>query len=47
MVAESAMLLALDRSRLPGKGGVVTPAIAFGDRIVERLTACGMTFKIV
>ncbi|KAJ4002349.1 Saccharopine dehydrogenase-domain-containing protein [Lentinula boryana] len=40
MMAESALALLLDREELPPlakKGGVLTPAIAFGDVIVKRL----------
>ncbi len=43
MIAECAVALAVDS--LDTKGGVLTPAAAFGDRIIERLTAnAGMTF---
>jgi len=44
-VCESALALAIDLERLPGgpeRGGVLTPATAFGDVLVERLRAAGM-----
>ena len=37
MLAESALSLALDDSRLPDRSGVLTPATAMGDVLVERL----------
>jgi short subunit dehydrogenase-like uncharacterized protein len=43
---ESALALALDTERLPGgpmRGGILTPATALGDVLVERLRAAGMT----
>ena len=46
MVAESALLLALDRSRLPVMAGVLTPAVAFGHVLIERLRERGMVFKV-
>jgi len=45
MVAEAAMCLA--REKIPGKGGVLTPATAFGNVIVDRLNNVGVTFEIV
>ena len=43
MIAECAVSLALDE--LPVNGGLLTPAAAFGDRIIERLSAnAGMAF---
>ena len=47
MVSEAALLLAQDRARLPVQGGIVTPAFAFGQAIVDRLTAAGMTLKVL
>ena len=47
MVAESALCLALDREQLPERYGVVTPAVAMGDRLLERLRAAGMRFEIL
>ena len=49
MVCESALALALDGARLPGgttRGGVLTPATAFGDVLVERLRRAGMMIEI-
>ena len=45
MMGESALCLALDRERLPARGGVLTPATAMGMALVERLRAAGMTFE--
>jgi len=45
MLAESALCLALDR--LPRKAGVVTPAQAMGDALIERLQAAGIHFKVL
>jgi short subunit dehydrogenase-like uncharacterized protein len=41
-VCESALCLALERDRLPARAGLLTPAIAFGDVLAERLRAAGM-----
>jgi short subunit dehydrogenase-like uncharacterized protein len=45
MMGESALCLALDRERLPQRGGVLTPATGIGMPLVERLRAAGMTFE--
>jgi len=42
MSVESALCLALERGRCAPAGGVLTPAVALGDVLVERLTAAGM-----
>jgi short subunit dehydrogenase-like uncharacterized protein len=43
MLGESALALALDRAKLPDSpGGVLTPATAIGDALVERLRAAGL-----
>lgn len=42
MSIESALCLALQRSDLPCQGGVVTPAVAFGQVLIDRLNAAGM-----
>ncbi len=47
MVAESALCLALDRDRLPEHFGVVTTAVAMGDRLLERLRHAGLRFEIL
>ena len=49
-VCESALALAVDALRLPGapeRGGVLTPATAFGDVLVERLRAAGIGIRII
>lgn len=45
-VCEAALALALDEARLPRRGGVLTPASAFGDVLIERLRAAGMTLSV-
>ena len=45
MLAESALCLSLDR--LPRKGGVITPAQAMGDALIDRLQAAGIQFRVV
>ncbi len=44
MLGESALALALDE--LPGGGGVLTPAVAMGDVLVERLRAAGHRYEV-
>ncbi|MFG3145916.1 trans-acting enoyl reductase family protein [Streptomyces sp. M41(2017)] len=44
MLAEAAMALALDD--LPKTSGQVTPAVAMGDALIERLRAAGITFRV-
>lgn len=46
MFGESALCLALDADRLPQRYGVLTPAAAMGDALVERLRAAGLTFDV-
>jgi short subunit dehydrogenase-like uncharacterized protein len=43
LLGESALCLALDRDRLPEGGGVLTPATAMGDVLIERLRVSGVT----
>ncbi len=43
MLGESALCLALDRDRLPGRAGVLTPATAMGTTLAERLRTAGHT----
>ena len=45
MMGESALALVLDRDRLPGRAGVLTPATALGTVLTGRLRAAGMTFE--
>jgi short subunit dehydrogenase-like uncharacterized protein len=45
MLGESALALVLDRDRLPDRAGVLTPATAMGEVLVERLRVAGMTLQ--
>jgi short subunit dehydrogenase-like uncharacterized protein len=45
MLGESALCLALDRDRLPGRAGVLTPATAMGATLAGRLRAAGQTYE--
>lgn len=45
MLGESALCLALDRDRLPGQSGVLTPATAMGVTLADRLRAAGQTYE--
>lgn len=48
MLAESAVCLALDRENLPDAFGLITPTVAMGDVLMERLTKnAGLTFEWV
>ncbi|MCA9535128.1 MAG: saccharopine dehydrogenase NADP-binding domain-containing protein [Myxococcales bacterium] len=47
MIAESALCLVLDRDKLPPHTGVITPAMAMGNALIERLRAQGITFDVV
>jgi short subunit dehydrogenase-like uncharacterized protein len=47
MLAESALCLAVDRARLPARSGVQTPACAFGDVLLRRLSRAGLVFEVV
>jgi short subunit dehydrogenase-like uncharacterized protein len=46
MLGESALGLALDQDRLPAAAGVLTPATALGDVLVDRLRAAGFTLAV-
>ncbi|GLY08638.1 MULTISPECIES: saccharopine dehydrogenase NADP-binding domain-containing protein [Actinoplanes] len=47
MLGESALALVLDRDRLPeSEGGVLTPATALGDALVDRLRAAGVEITV-
>ena len=46
MLGQSALCLALDTPRLPERAGVLTPATAMGDVLVERLRDHGFTFRV-
>lgn len=47
MVSESALCLALDRDQLPSRAGVLTTAVAMGDRLLARLQAAGIRFEVL
>jgi short subunit dehydrogenase-like uncharacterized protein len=47
MLAESALCLAFDREQLPLRFGVLTPAQAMGERLLERLQAAGLSFRVL
>jgi short subunit dehydrogenase-like uncharacterized protein len=47
MSAESALCLARDRARLPERTGVLTPAVAMGEVLIERLERAGIRFDVV
>jgi len=46
MFGESALALALDGERLPDRAGVLTPATALGEPLVERLRRAGHTYEV-
>ncbi len=46
MLGESGLCLAFDTDRMPPRAGVLTPATAMGDTLVERLRAAGQTFSV-
>jgi short subunit dehydrogenase-like uncharacterized protein len=46
MLGQSALALALDGPRLPGGGGVLTPATAIGAALAERLRDAGHTYEV-
>ena len=45
MLVASALCLLEDRDRLPARAGVLTPALAFGEVLTERLAADGMRWE--
>jgi len=47
MLAESALCLALDRAALPARTGILTPAEAMGEVLIERLQRAGLKFAVV
>jgi short subunit dehydrogenase-like uncharacterized protein len=46
MFGESSLCLAFDQNRLPLRAGVLTPATAMGDALVERLRSAGQTLEV-
>jgi len=47
MLSESALVLAEDRERLPHRGGVLTPASALGEPLLERVKRGGLSVRVV
>lgn len=47
MLGQTALCLLEDRDVLPARTGVVTTAAAFGDQLIRRLQAHGLTFRIL
>ena len=45
MLGESALCLAFDQ--LPERAGQVTPAVAMGDKLIDRLARAGITFEVL
>jgi len=45
MIAEAALALALDEDRLPPHVGIVPPAAAIGNVLIDRLVRAGITFE--
>ena len=45
MMGESALTLVLEDGDLPDRAGVLTPAVAMGDALIDRLRAAGMTLE--
>jgi short subunit dehydrogenase-like uncharacterized protein len=46
MLGESSLSLALDSEGLPSRAGVLTPATAMGNALVQRLRRAGQTFEV-
>ncbi|KWX67564.1 enoyl-ACP reductase, partial [Mycobacterium sp. NAZ190054] len=46
LLGESVLALAFDRSRLPDRAGVLTPASAMGEVLAGRLRAAGVAFDV-
>lgn len=46
LLGECALALAVDGGRLPDGGGVLTPATAMGEALLERLPAAGVSLRI-
>jgi short subunit dehydrogenase-like uncharacterized protein len=46
MLAEAALSLVEDEARLPARAGVLTPATAFGDVLVDRLIKRDFTMTV-
>ncbi len=46
MMCESALCIALDEKKLPAAAGVITPSVALGDVLEQRLLAAGMRVEV-
>lgn len=46
VAVETALTLRFDKDKLPYKGGVLTPSVAGGTALVDRLVASGVKFKM-
>ncbi|AVM01676.1 enoyl-ACP reductase [Gordonia iterans] len=46
MLGESALALALDRDKLPDRAGALTPAVAMGDVLIDRLREAGFVLEV-
>jgi short subunit dehydrogenase-like uncharacterized protein len=46
MLGQTALALAMDGDRLPGRAGSLTPATALGSVLVDRLRAAGHTYEV-
>jgi short subunit dehydrogenase-like uncharacterized protein len=46
MLGESSLSLALEGDRLPPRAGVLTPATAMGNALIQRLRLAGQTFEV-
>ena len=47
MISEAALCLAFDHERRPKRAGVLTPAVAMGEALTERLQSAGIRFSVV
>lgn len=47
MLAEAGLCLTVDRDALPRRAGVLTPAVAMGARLTERLQHAGIAFEVL
>ncbi len=47
MVCEAALALVMDEKRLPKAAGVITPSVAFGQVLAERMRAAGMRVEVM
>jgi short subunit dehydrogenase-like uncharacterized protein len=46
MLGESSLCLAFDEEQLPPRAGVLTPATAMGDALIDRLRSAGQTLEV-